>query len=695
MKNVLGFLCLLWVHISSASILPSDLIFDNPSYESMKISPDGAYISAMINLKDSYKIVAFKNDSNNALAIFELQRRKERHIYDYNWIDNDTLFIDYKKGNTNYIEFIDFSFQNDDFTINSRRVSVQGEIVDPVFRENDRFIFARIKTKNRSLEIYSMTVNELLEDEYSSDNQIDMDFENIKAFLFDNDSRVSLVYFKEDEEDRYALFDQAEKEWVTFSIEKKKDDNLSVIGVYDNQRVVLISNVDRDKSAVLLYNIKTRSVEKVLYESPIYDVEGASFDIKNKQLRWIRVVEKGVVKYLYLTKSQQNIQAESNEKLKGKNIYFIDHSLDQQHQLLLEVASDSPGRYYYFNRTSGKTKILQDKYPALSGFKFSKGEYLEVNADDGVRLEGYLYNPIGHSGDKKYPLVVMPHGGPIGVQDLNHFDPQVQFLSSYGYAVLKVNYRGSSGYGKEFLKKGKKEYGQKIEGDVNTVVDFVVNNYPVDANKMCIMGSSYGGYSALMSSIRFPDKYQCAISAFGITDLPLIYSSHNINMHKKIKSVWQDLIGDISNDKQQLMRTSPFYMHDKLSTPLLLFAGKLDRVATAEHTNRLSMILDMTNKKHDYYLYPYAGHGHDEWEGDIHMYTKIIEFLDKHLMAEREFTEQQKITHAGNLFQLGRILNEGIVIPKDPHSAKIYFEKALKLGYQAAQKELLKLKKVL
>jgi dipeptidyl aminopeptidase/acylaminoacyl peptidase len=220
----------------------------------------------------------------------------------------------------------------------------------------------------------------------------------------------------------------------------------------------------------------------------------------------------------------------------------------------------------------------------------------------------------------------MPHGGPIGVRETATFDPQVEFLASRGYSVLKVNFRGSSGFGKKFQNSGVGQLGRAIEHAITTVVEQVRSQH--NYTKMCAIGTSYGGYSAMMLAMLHPDDYQCVISMFGVYDLPLLFNSTNATLVPEMQQALRLVLGD-NNDA--LKQVSPFYMAEKLKAPLLLIAGKRDKIAWFEQSDRMAYRLKQLDKDVETLFCKNSAHGHQYYKDYWHQFDAISAFLLRRL----------------------------------------------------------------
>jgi dipeptidyl aminopeptidase/acylaminoacyl peptidase len=217
-------------------------------------------------------------------------------------------------------------------------------------------------------------------------------------------------------------------------------------------------------------------------------------------------------------------------------------------------ASDRPPALYRFDVARGETRLLDVASPWLQGRAYARGTVLQARGRDGTPLEAFLTLPPGQH---PRPVVVLAHGGPVGVGDSLRFDPEVQFLAALGYAVLQVNYRGSDGYGTAFREAGYHAAGTAIEDDIAAALDAALARFPLDASRMCIMGSSYGGYSALQSSIRWPGRFRCAVSIAGISDRPLFFTASDSGNLPATRAELERVVGDPRHALAAMVATSP------------------------------------------------------------------------------------------------------------------------------------------
>jgi len=297
-------------------------------------------------------------------------------------------------------------------------------------------------------------------------------------------------------------------------------------------------------------------------------------------------------------------------------------------KFVFSVSSDvDPGSLYLYDRKKGQLTFLFSYRPQVKKTNFIKSEPFEFVTSDNTTIRGYFTPANNHSADKVNKMVVLAHGGPQS-RDSWLFDNDVHVLSQHGYSVLRVNFRGSTGYGKAFEESGFKQWGAKIQQDISEAVDWAVLNKHINAKKVCIAGHSFGGYSAVMNPINYPDKYQCAVASMGVYDLPLMYEEGDITDVKFGRSFLDMVLGSDEKIQKQM---SPSFNVNKLKTPLLIFHGKKDWRAPIEQAESLIDALDEEKKDYQYILFDKEGHGFFNPASRVEFYSKMLTFLNEHL----------------------------------------------------------------
>lgn len=252
---------------------------------------------------------------------------------------------------------------------------------------------------------------------------------------------------------------------------------------------------------------------------------------------------------------------------------------------------------------------------------------VKFTADDGVEVHGYLTRK-NQKANRPQPMVIIPHGGPYGVRDRWGYDYEVQALASKGYAVLQVNFRGSSGYGRRFYTQGLREWGGRIQQDIIQSVQWSIKENIADPNNICIMGASFGAYSAVMSATLEPDMFKCAVANVGVYDLEMLYDEGDIK-----DAFWGEayLAKAIGKNREQLKQFSPVNHIKSLKAELFIAHGERDQRAPIEHAEALKKALDENNKKYQWFVKETEGHGYYSDKNRAEYLTKVVGFIDKHI----------------------------------------------------------------
>jgi dipeptidyl aminopeptidase/acylaminoacyl peptidase len=308
-------------------------------------------------------------------------------------------------------------------------------------------------------------------------------------------------------------------------------------------------------------------------------------------------------------------------------VHFINFTDDGQ-KLLFSVSSDrDPGSYYLFDRKTGKADLLLSNMPLIDPADMGQRKPISFAARDGLTITGYLTLPKG-AGGKKLPLILMPHGGPIGISDEWYFDPEAQFLASRGYAVLQVNYRGSDGRGPGFREAGHREWGGKMLDDLVDGVKWASTQPEVDGARACVYGGSFGAYAALMLAAREPAMFKCTVGMAGVYYLPRIFDDDRVKGNKQTIAYFKRTMGD---DVAALEAASPTRLADKITIPVLLVHGKKDEVAPIVHAEMMRDALTKAGRPPEWMVVPNEGHGFYDSEHQKQYLLKLEAFLAKHL----------------------------------------------------------------
>ncbi len=298
-------------------------------------------------------------------------------------------------------------------------------------------------------------------------------------------------------------------------------------------------------------------------------------------------------------------------------------------EVVFRVSSDrNPGEFYLLDKNHKATYLLSTR-KWIDPEQMAEIKPITYQARDGVTIEGFLTLPKGSSG-KNLPLILNPHGGPIGPFDDWFYNPEVQLFANRGYAVLQVNYRGSGNYGRAFRRSGYREWGGKMIDDMTDGVNHLVKQGIVDPNRMCIYGASYGGYASGQAIVREPDMYKCSFGYVGVYDMPMMYSEGDIPDRDSGVNYLEEILG---TDRAFLASISPSRNAEKIKTPMFIAVGNDDFRAHPKHSRAMRKALEDAGKVVKWMEKDYEGHGYFKEENKRDLYTQMLAWFDQYIGA--------------------------------------------------------------
>lgn len=291
-------------------------------------------------------------------------------------------------------------------------------------------------------------------------------------------------------------------------------------------------------------------------------------------------------------------------------------------------SAEGPTFHYAYDRNSKTATLLFADRPKLEEFKLAPMEPVSYQSRDGLTIHGYLTLPADIPA-KNLPMVMLVHGGPWS-RDRWGYDGAVQWLANRGYGVLQLNYRGSTGYGRNFVIASYKEWGGKMHDDVVDGARWLIERGIADAKRIAIMGASFGGYEALVGVTLTPGLFAAGVSRVGISSL-LTHEKNRPPYWSPLRGVWARRMGDPVKDEEMLRSRSPLYFADRVQVPLLIAHGKNDVRVVAAESEQMVEAMRKANKPVEYFVYEDEGHRFARPENILHFYAKAEEFLAKHL----------------------------------------------------------------
>lgn len=308
----------------------------------------------------------------------------------------------------------------------------------------------------------------------------------------------------------------------------------------------------------------------------------------------------------------------------------VSHSKNHRF-LMVATSSDFGGTdYHLFDMFAGKREKVGSSPLSSRQGPLSRSEPVTIKASDGLELPSILTLPNGVEA-KRLPMVLLIHGGPAD-HDLWGPDNEAQFLANRGYAVLQVNYRGSSGFGKAHQKAGYRQFGRGIQTDLVEAVKWAIDEGIADPDAIAAVGASFGGYASLMALAQNDELFAAGISAFGPTDLH--YQTQNSPFTWQLFGhLWTRYFGnpDVPQDAEIMKRLSPIALVDAIKDPVLLIHGKLDPIVGVEQTEKLAKVLTLKGNKPETLYFENEAHGISRYSSHKAYFSALERFLAEHL----------------------------------------------------------------
>ncbi|MBA3940905.1 MAG: hypothetical protein C0520_06820 [Sphingopyxis sp.] len=427
-------------------------------------------------------------------------------------------------------------------------------------------------------------------------------------------------YYRRTESDDFAQIS---------SVRPGEDDVLfDVMGIVSGSDEGYVLSDDKSgRQALYKFNYRTRVIGDIVHGDERYDIAGYWLNDDGSALEGVSYTDDRD-RVVWMDAATKKLQGLVDKAIPGQHAQLVSRSRDGSRVLILGTAPHDPGLYYLLDRKSGEMKILGERQKGLPPEVLASTKAVTYKSRDGTDIPAYLTLPKGRDA-KNLPLIIYPHGGPYGVRDKLEYDAQTQLLANRGYAVLQPNYRGSGGYGTAFSDAGRGQIGLKMQDDLDDGMDWLVKSGMVDAKRVCVVGASYGGYAALWSVIRNPERYRCAASFAGVSDWAAILKYDRRFLFRRSSARWEARVtGDSSLD---LATVSPLQQAARLTRPVLIAHGDEDsRVPLSQSRKLVEELKKLGNTDFEYKVYIGEGHGFADPANQKDWFDRLDAFLAKH-----------------------------------------------------------------
>jgi dipeptidyl aminopeptidase/acylaminoacyl peptidase len=597
-------------------------------FSGTRLSPDGTLIATrLVNAGETF-VALISTDERRLVHRFAIPKQNE--VEWIRWAGSEKLLVSISMKGEFFGEealytrlvLVDLKAQQVD-VLGKRFSAVIGDDVVYVARDGS---YALVAIQRSVYDYPSVMRFELVKDGEST--VVEQPRTGVWDWIADDDGVIRLglgwqnralkVWYRKQPEDRFRLIETIKEG----EFEEKFWDVTQVISGSDQAYV--LREGDDGRTGLYLFDLATRQPVEAVFTLPDNDIDDVTIkDGKPLAVFYTDDRERAH----WFDRKQAELYASLGKALSEDEVWITSRSDDDTRMLVWAGGEADPGAYYTFDAVHNKLDLLLELRPQVPEGDLAKPGPIAYTARDGTEIHAYLTLPRGREA-KGLPLILMPHGGPYGVRDRLAYDDQVQLLANRGYAVIQPNYRGSGGYGDAFSELGAGQIGRAMQDDLDDAMDWAVKEGIADKARVCVVGSSYGGYAAMWAVIRNPERYRCAASFAGVTDWDLMLKYDRRFFTRKAGKQWQARVQ--GQEAFDLDSVSPYRLAQTLSRPLLVAHGKEDSNVPFSQFTRFRKAAAGASVTPVELVFEDEGHGFDHPENEEKWYDTLAAFLAEH-----------------------------------------------------------------
>ncbi len=601
--------------------IPLEDFFKNPNKSNLTISPDGDYIAYLAPVNNRMNIHV---QELNTETVTQITFEVERDVAGYLWATNQRiLFLKDSGGDENYKLFgVDTDGQNASGLTDFDGVLTQ--IIDRLDNNNDEIIIGMNKRVPQIFDPYRLNINtgEL--------TQLHENPGNISGWITDHEGKLRMASTT-DGVNTGLLYRETEEDSFEEVFHTNFKSTLSpAFFTFDNKEIYALSNINRDKLALVRFDPKTGEEKELIFKNEDYDLSNASYSKKRKRLTNASYTSWKQTKHFF-DAHEKSIYDFLANNLSEEDFVITSENKDENKFIVRTYSDKSRGGYYFLDWDKRYLKHIESLSPWIDEADMADMNPIQFQSRDSITLHGYLTLPKGYTmtSAKNLPLVVNPHGGPWA-RDSWGFNPEIQFLANQGYAVLQINFRGSTGYGKKFWEASFGQWGLSMQDDITDGVQWAIDKGIVDKDKIAIYGGSYGGYATLAGLAFTPELYACGVDYVGVSNLFTFMESIPPYWEQYL-SMLHEMVGHPEKDKARLEDTSPALQADKIIAPLFVAQGANDPRVNKAESDQMVEALKARGVEVQYLVKDNEGHGFHNEENRFEFYRAMSDFLKLHI----------------------------------------------------------------
>ena len=627
---------------ADTALIPRALLFGNPTRQFPKLSPDGSQVSWLAPDAKGVMNVwvsSFTGDSARVVT-----RETHRPLQWYEWAGDGRRILYLQDGDGDEVAHL-FAVDLASGVIRDltpwKGVRAQNVLVSPAHpghvlvalnqRDPRVFDMHRVDLATGAITLEAQNPGDVL------NWTTDWEFAIRAATAFDPKSGNTIIRVRD-------ATDRPWRDLVVMPFERSlfwgQSVNGSLIACFDrdNRGLVIHSALGTGFGRLVRVDGVTGAELEVLAEDPRCDVSpadgGKPSVLVDERTRAVVAVEFDPAQpyWKFLDAGYREALERVQREARGF-AYPLSRDRDDKRWIVAVERSDAPRVYYTYDRQTKAVARLYSDHPELEKLPLVPKKAVTIPARDGLPMVSYLTLPPGGAG-KRMPLVLDIHGGPWW-RDTDAFDPEVQLLANRGYAVLQVNYRGSTGFGLKFYNASTHQWGRGTQEDLYDAVKWAIVQGIADPARIAAYGWSGGGYATLLALAQRPTMFACGVDGVGPGDIATLFRSFP-TYWDGILTRWRRRVGDVEHDDALNRLISPQYHVDQIRSPLLVGQGKNDPRVTIANADAMVKALRDAGREVTYVVYPDEGHGFDRPENALDFYGRVEEFLARHLKGGAE-----------------------------------------------------------
>ena len=604
-----------------APLIPMEDFFRNPEKTAFMLSPNGEYFSYMAPYESRLNVFVQKIGTEEAIRITS---ETERDIAGYLWANNNRILFLKDTGGDENFHLYGVNIDGSDLKGLTVFEKVRTELIDELEDIEDEVIVGLNKRNPTVFDPYRLNI------ETGELTMLAENPGNIMGWMTDHEGKLRIAVASDGVNTTYLYRNTEEDKFAPVLTTNFKETVNPVIFTFDNEKVYALSNLERDKLALVTFDIANGKESEILYETEEADLTGLVYSKKDKKLLAVNwYTDKR--KESFFDADYEAMMNKLKEKLPGIEVRIASENKAEDKFMIRTFSDKTRGEYYFYNKETDELTLLAELSPWLKAENMCEMKTVNYTSRDGLNIQGYLTLPLGYKAEK-LPVVINPHGGPWA-RDNWTFNPEVQFLANNGYAVLQMNFRGSTGFGKAFWEASFKQWGKTMQDDISDGVKWLIDEGIADPERIAIYGGSYGGYATLAGLCFSPELYAAGVDYVGVSNM--------FTFMKTIPPYWKpmldmlyEMVGNPVTDSLLLAEASPVYHVDKIKAPLFVAQGANDPRVNINESDQIVNALKERGIDVEYMVKDNEGHGFGNEENRFDFYRAMIAFLDKHLKPE-------------------------------------------------------------